>query len=50
VRGVVELAPVEKVDGVYKENCFDFGDDCGFWMLSLSQQREILWRPSSATD
>jgi hypothetical protein len=43
---------VEKVDVVYEENCFahDLGDDCVFWMLGLSQQREILWRPSSAAD
>jgi hypothetical protein len=49
---MLELAQVEKVDVAYKENCFVcfLTDHCVLWMLALSQQREILWRPSAATD
>jgi hypothetical protein len=46
----VELAQVEKGDVLYEENCFVYflAAHCGLWMLGLSQQREVLWRPSSS--
>jgi hypothetical protein len=50
VEGMLELAHVKKRDVVYEENCFAYflAGHCGFWMLGISQQREVLWRPSSS--